>query len=80
LPLVDLLKLSAAEAELLTGKSKPEEAAELLLQEYPLSLIAVTCGNKGPLSVHKKLKRMPKPYRQRPWIPQVPEMHSGRPF
>ncbi len=48
LPLVDIIKLSDEETELLTGIQKPERAAEAL-EEIGISLILVTLGSKGVL-------------------------------
>jgi fructokinase len=47
LPLVDLLKVSDNEAEILTGKKAYDEAAEQLKQKYNLKAVAVTLGAKG---------------------------------
>jgi fructokinase len=49
LPMVDLLKVSDDEAVLLTGESDPERSSAALMETYPLSLIAVTCGKQGAL-------------------------------
>jgi fructokinase len=47
LPLVDWLKVSEEEAELLTGSADPARAAESLRRKYPLEHLAVTLGDRG---------------------------------
>ena len=47
LPLVNWLKVSEEEAELLTGSADPARAAELLRGQYPLEHLAVTLGDRG---------------------------------
>lgn len=47
LPMVDLLKVSDEEASLLTGRKDPEEMSDILMRDYPISCIAVTCGERG---------------------------------
>ncbi|NLO49191.1 MAG: carbohydrate kinase [Clostridiales bacterium] len=49
LPMVDFLKISGDEAKLLTGESDPELSSRILMQTYPLSVVAVTLGEKGAL-------------------------------
>jgi fructokinase len=49
LPMVDMLKISDDEAALLTYRSDPEESSLSLLQTYPISVVAVTLGEKGAL-------------------------------
>ena len=44
IPYVDIMKISDEETELLTGKEKPEEAAEILFQKG-VKIIAVTLGS-----------------------------------
>ena len=46
IPYVDIMKISDEETELLTGKEKPEEAAEILFQKG-VKIIAVTLGSEG---------------------------------
>ena len=49
LPHVDWLKVSEAEAALLTGETDPAAAAEALRKRYPLKHLAVTLGEKGAI-------------------------------
>lgn len=46
IPYVDIMKISDEETELLTGKEKPEEAAEILFQKG-VKIVAVTLGSEG---------------------------------
>lgn len=43
----DIVKLSEDELEFLTGKENIEDGIEQLLCQYPLKLVAVTCGPDG---------------------------------
>lgn len=47
LPRVDMLKVSDEEAALLTGANDPEESSEILMRQYMIPCVAVTCGEKG---------------------------------
>lgn len=47
LPMVDMLKVTDDEALLLTGEADPVLACDALVRGYGLSLIAVTCGERG---------------------------------
>jgi fructokinase len=49
LPMVDMLKISDDEAALLTGENDPERSGAVLMEQYPVSLIALTLGEKGSL-------------------------------
>lgn len=46
IPYVDIMKISDEETELLTGKEKPDEAAEILFQKG-VKIVAVTLGSEG---------------------------------
>lgn len=46
IPYADIMKISDEETELLTGKMKPEEAAEILFREG-IKIAVVTLGSKG---------------------------------
>ena len=46
IPYVDIMKISDEETELLTGKEKPDEAAEILFQKG-VKIVAVTLGGNG---------------------------------
>jgi len=59
LPLVDVIKISDEETELLTGVSSPEDAAKKL-NELGIACAAVTLGSEGALiSVSGEMTRVP---------------------
>jgi fructokinase len=47
LPMVDMLKVSEEEGALLTGEDDPQEMSHMLMRDYSIPCIAVTCGERG---------------------------------
>ena len=59
LPRVDWLKVSEEEAALLTGEADPARAAERLREQYRLTHLAVTLGDRGALVDGRQIPAFP---------------------
>lgn len=61
LHLVDVIKISDEETELLTGESSPEKAAQVLLNKG-IGTVVVTLGKHGALIMNQRTKRSVQPH------------------
>lgn len=61
--MVDVVKLSADEIELITGIDKLEVAAQKVYNDYNLKLLVITSGHKGSYYINKQGSGFVKPFK-----------------